>query len=223
MEENKKNKKTGLVVSIILIIILVVALGASIYFLINSKTEIENKETEISKLNNDIKVLSSQNEDNIKEIETKNNQEIQMSDKTAVVINQNQFFFGYLENGNLFYYNGKFVENYEHFATGKDMGNELIKKCESISNIKRLKIFQFGDKINPTPVLITEDGKAYSMDIFDNQISQFLEEYEIENIIDIKGTDIDITFEIELKGGSHKTIYYNYMDNIDMNEVRIWD
>ena len=71
MEENKKNKKTGLVVSIILIIILVVALGASIYLLINSKTEIENKDIEISKLNNDVNTLTNQVEDYSKQLEEK--------------------------------------------------------------------------------------------------------------------------------------------------------
>ena len=86
MEENKKNKKTGLVVSIILIIILVVALGASIYLLINSKTEIENKDIEISKLNNDVKTLTNQVEDyskqlaeKVKEVESKNDEMPEMT------------------------------------------------------------------------------------------------------------------------------------------------
>ena len=75
MEENKKSKKTGIIISIILIIILAVALGVSVYFVLNSNVEIESKQEEISKLNTVINTLTNQVEDYSKQLEKSKKEE----------------------------------------------------------------------------------------------------------------------------------------------------
>lgn len=132
--------------------------------------------------------------------------------------------YAYLENGFLYYhYDSVFADGLNKAEDGitetafdfistfyiDTEGKTDIKKYEGLENIKRIKTYNIGTGVNPTPYLITESGKVYILLLSDGELKITLDErfkdYQVENILSHKEKMND-TFEILLKDGTTKII-----------------
>lgn len=113
----------------------------------------------------------------------------------------NTFFYAYIEDGYLYYFNDDDVT----FATSSN-----VQKYQELSNITRMETYNLGTGVNPVPFLITEEGKVYYIDCYvDDGIKVELYEglagYAVEDIISHSG-EMSSVFEILLKDGTTQTV-----------------
>ncbi|MGN1271392.1 MAG: hypothetical protein ACI4UX_05470 [Clostridia bacterium] len=217
MEENKQIKiKLETIIYIFIIILLIIALGI-IYYLgfIKNKEEIAKLQNEEIELKEKIQKLEKANsidkEDNI------NQGQIPTSD--LVTLNYEatnkgiRLFYGYIEDGYLYYYideKGEMLEvdDIVDFDATFCKGPEMLK-YEEVNNIKRIKEFSGGPSITRTVFLITEDGKVYKANIYDEQfqviICEELKEYKVEDILRYN-TEKEWFYKILLKDGTTKIV-----------------
>lgn len=124
-------------------------------------------------------------------------------------------FYGYIEDGKLFYSFDNKTANSNSNSAFEYISTENIKQYDNLTNIKRIKIFNFGTGVNRVPLLITQDGKVYQVSIYDEElkISLFeeLKDYNIDNILEVLEPDMSgenwvTRCKVLLNDGTSKTI-----------------
>ncbi len=113
----------------------------------------------------------------------------------------NRVFYAYIEEGDLYYFNGHNVS----FATSSN-----VEKYADLSNITRMETYNLGTGVNPVPFLITEGGQVYYIDYYvDDGIAVELYDglagYEVEDILSCSG-EMSSVFELLLKDGTTQTV-----------------
>jgi len=127
-----------------------------------------------------------------------------------------EFFCIYIENG-CFCYESIEGEGGGIFTYTGTVDN--MQKLPGISNIKRMKTYNMGTGVDPTPFLITEDGEvylvynAYASSRDELQIERFdtLADYQVEDILSFDG-ELWYIIEVLLKDGSIITIESEHYD-----------
>ena len=122
-------------------------------------------------------------------------------------------FYAYIENGYLYYFNShvdvgptdETTYNYTSF-----FNNGQTEKYTELNNIRRIKTFNIGTSVNPTPFLITTDGKVYQIlhkttDSIKVELYEALKDYEVEDILSQNG-EMKNVFELLLKDGTTITV-----------------
>lgn len=131
--------------------------------------------------------------------------EVSASDLVTMVCDGygDTIFYAYIEDGSMYYYR----KDKCGIITWSD-GNESMEKYEGIKNIKRVKTFNCGSGVDPTPCLITEDGEVYWLNNTyigygeDMSLDKFslLEDYLVEDILSFEG-EWQYRLEVLLKDG----------------------
>ncbi len=127
-----------------------------------------------------------------------------------------EFFCIYIENGCL-YYESICDESGGIFTYTGTVDN--MQKLPGFSNIKRMKTYNLGTGVDPTPFLITEDGEvylvhnAYASSRDGLQIERFdtLADYQVEDILSFDG-ELWYIIEVLLKDGSIITVESEHYD-----------
>ncbi len=127
-----------------------------------------------------------------------------------------EFFCIYIENGCL-YYESICDESGGIFTYTGTVDN--MQKLPGFSNIKRMKTYNLGTGVDPTPFLITEDGEvylvhnAYASSRDGLQIERFdtLADYQVEDILSFDG-ELWYIIEVLLKDGSIITVESEHWD-----------
>lgn len=213
-----------------LAIILIVILG---YFIFNTSKKNTQLADENANLNNKLISLeneakSSANENNSVQntitnstvsnntTENTNNNsneikdEISTNEKVAMCNLDDTRFYGYLDNGNLYYaiYDGSI-----------DFGNapqNKITKYTKLSNIKKINYYNYGTSTAPKLMLLTKEGQLYTIDLANtlakksNILSDFtlLESAKNFNVKDFKfeNTNSNFNLALTLQDGTSKNI-----------------
>ena len=223
--EEKKGIQISLSTLVLVVIILILMVSMFVMFNSNQelKTELLSKTEEISQpaisntvLQDEIETSETEkspitntfSEDGVTATEK---DKVSISDQSALTYTATHgsitLFYGYIENGKLFYsVDNKALETEDH-------SRENIKEYTGLSNIKRIKLFHLATDISPrSPFLITDDGKVYNLDIYGNEFKHSLCEdlinYEVDDIINIElANDDSGSYEckLKLKDGTTKT------------------
>ena len=226
MEKNSIKISLGTVICICIILILLTALGLVYYF---GFVKTDNETPTVASNVQDFSL--SENNQNISSTQTK---------KTDVTPNVNavetipttdlvtlyyeatdsgaNIFYAYLNNGILNYFIDSKVSNGTSDSTFGFVGSYItssantdnMKQYSQLKNIKRLKTYNIGTSVNPTPFLITEDGQVYLLNITsDNNMHINLYEpfknYKVEDILSATG-EMATTFELLLQNGSKESV-----------------
>lgn len=118
-------------------------------------------------------------------------------------------FYGYINNGALYY----FTESHEGNNSGyisTFMPSSEMKKYAGLNNIKRIKTYNIGTGVKVVPLLITEDGKVYSVTFYGEkdikvELYEPLKNYKVEDILSHEGEEYS-EFKLLLKDGTTKTV-----------------
>lgn len=167
----------------------------------NFKSEVDNKNKKIEEMN------KSQNQ--IQE-QLQASQGINANEKVILFKNNDNLFYGYIDNGNL-YYMVKTVDG--QYDNGKYSD---FKKYDKLSNIKKVKTYNEGTSVNPAVILLNEDGKIYNFNIFkcfinkDKKIESIdifnlTKDYDVDNF-EFEYSNLSLNLKLTLKDGSQKTI-----------------
>ena len=216
-----------------LAIILIVILG---YFIFNTSKQNTQLADENANLNNKLASLenekseskSSTNENNIVQntitnstvsnnaTENTNNNSNEIKDETstnekvAMCNLDDTRFYGYLDNGNLYYaiYDGS-----------TDFGNapqNKITKYTKLSNIKKINYYNYGTSTAPKLMLLTKESQLYTIDLANtlakksNILGNFtlLESTKNFNVTDFKfeNTNGNFNLALTLQDGTSKNI-----------------
>lgn len=140
----------------------------------------------------------------------------ELSALTYIATNKSiNLFYGYIEDGKLFYSFDNQTANTSLDSAFEYISTEDIKQYDNLTNIERIKIFNFGTSVNRVPLLITQDGKVYQVSIYNNEleISLFeeLKDYDIDNILEVSKLDVSgdnwvTKCKVLLNDGTTKTI-----------------
>ena len=118
---------------------------------------------------------------------------------------QKDIFYAYISDGNLYYIKDTKVNTIIS-------GNEM-KKYEALSDIKRIKQYNFGTSVMPEIFLITEDGKVYSAVVFGDGVGEnpefklveAFQDYKVEDITNMEG-EMESTYTLLLQDGTTVTV-----------------
>lgn len=134
---------------------------------------------------------------------------ISTNDKVAICSLDNNHFYGYLDNGYLYYaiYSNMESQEFDNAPESK------ITKYKNLNNIKKIKYYNNGTSTSPYLVLLTEDGKLYTIDIYNslekNQINldnaTLLEETKNLNVKDFKVEIANYKFNLILTSNNGNT------------------
>ncbi len=232
MEKNSAKISLGTVVCMFVILLLIIALAVVYYLGFIKYTErianadvVGDKEgmqaTNVLIENNEDKepqsniILKNEINEELK-IEENTQTQVPTSDLVTLYLysmnDSTDVFYAYIENGYLYY----FKEHVEFANETIDrqvvfLNNGQTEKYADLDNIKRIKTFNIGTGINPTPFLITEDGKVYEIvhRTMDNsmkvELYEGLKDYKVEDILSQNG-ELDVVFELLLKDGTTTTV-----------------
>ena len=231
MEKNSVKISLGTVICICIILILLTALGLVYYFGFvktdNETPTIEANVQDFSSSKNNQNISSTQSEEtdvtpNVNVVKTIPTTDLVTLYYEATDAGAN-IFYAYLNNGVLNYFIDSKVSNetsdsafgfVSSYITSSSNTNNM-KQYSQLNNINRIKTYNIGTSINPTPFLITEDGQVYTVSINDSNIQvnlyDSLKNYKVEDILNVTG-EMSISFELLLKDGSKETVNITTVD-----------
>ena len=142
-----------------------------------------------------------------------------MADLTAYIIEPGLISVHYVEDGYIYSYysieHNKEQDIHENFFIdydGDDSSSYVMKKYESLNNVKRLKTFNKGSSVEPFRYAITEDGKVYRpyYDAVNNkempEQEMELSAYKVDDILYYDDSELGAIWKIKLQDGTTKTI-----------------
>ena len=224
-EKQESNYSLFKIISIIIIVLLLLSLLTLSYFNIKQK---ETDYQKISMLEQNEKLLnekiialqSGMNSEQEQKDANSNHFQIPISDLSALTYmatNESiNLFYGFIQDGKLFYTLDNQVTDANSNGAFQYVSvfhsNDEIKEYNELSNIKRIKIVNFGSDVNLVVLLITNDGKVYESSIYENTLNfslfESLKDYNIDNILDVSSPDADFNTQCKvlLNDGTYKTI-----------------
>ena len=152
-------------------------------------------------------------------------EEVPITDKSAFIISVSNdsanYLYCYIKDG-ILYYSGDNKSNdgqNKYFdvlgASYSNNDNNYIPiKEETLTNIKRIKVFNEGTSVNPRLYALTEDGKVYSTSTYtgiDFKQVNDLKDYQVDDLLDYKFADQpEADYKVILKDGTTKDIHVTY-------------
>lgn len=230
MEGTKKSKTKVLtiILAILLIftVVVIIFLGYTSINIYKEKTEAtlktENLESKLSNVENENKELQSkieENDKNLKDSENElektkeqiqGNENINVNEKVILFNNGNNLFYGYIDNGDLYY-----MVKVSHGQYDNNIYGDFIK-FDKLTNIKKIMTYNEGTSVNPVAILLTEDGKIYQFYMYktfsndthkidDVKLLNLTKDLNINDFkLEVKG--LSLYMNLTLKDGSQKNI-----------------
>ena len=137
-------------------------LDARLALIENEKVEKQENTTNTNALINSTVTNDISNTDTSKKVKS----DVSTNDKVAICSLDNNHFYGYIDNGVLYYviYNDQDIQSFGNAPEDK------ISKYEKLNNIKKIKYYNNGTSTSPYLLLLTEDGKLYTINLYSWQI-----------------------------------------------------
>lgn len=133
-------------------------LDARLALIENEKVEKQENTTNTNALINSTVTNNISNTDTSKQVKS----DVSTNDKVAICRLDNNHFYGYIDNGMLYYviYNEQEIQSFGNAPEDK------VSKYEKLNNIKKIKYYNNGTSTSPYIILLTEDGKLYTIDLY---------------------------------------------------------
>ena len=133
-------------------------LDARLALIENEKVEKQENTTNTNALINSTVTNDISNTDTSKQVKN----DVSTNDKVALCSLENNHFYGYIDNGVLYYviYNDQEMQSFGNAPEDK------VSKYEKLNNIKKSRYYNNGTSTSPYLLLLTEDGKLYTIDLY---------------------------------------------------------
>ena len=133
-------------------------LDARLALIENEKVEKQENTTNTNALINSTVTNDISNTDTSKQVKN----DVSTNDKVALCSLENNHFYGYIYNGVLYYviYNDQEMQSFGNAPEDK------VSKYEKLNNIKKIRYYNNGTSTSPYLLLLTEDGKLYTIDLY---------------------------------------------------------
>ena len=133
-------------------------LDARLALIENEKVKKQENTTNTNALINSTVTNDIPNTDTSKQVKS----DVLTNDKVAICSLDNNHFYGYIDNGVLYYviYNDQEMQSFGNAPEDK------VSKYEKLNNIKKIKYYNNGTSTSPYLLLLTEDGKLYTIDLY---------------------------------------------------------
>ncbi len=133
-------------------------LDARLALIENEKVEKQENTTNTNALINSTVTNDISNTDTSKQVKN----DVSTNDKVALCSLENNHFYGYIDNGVLYYviYNDQEMQSFGNAPEDK------VSKYEKLNNIKKIRYYNNGTSTSPYLLLLTEDGKLYTIDLY---------------------------------------------------------
>ena len=133
-------------------------LDARLALIENEKVEKQENTTNTNALINSTVTNDISNTDTSKQVKN----DVSTNDKVALCSLENNHFYGYIDNGVLYYviYNDQEMQSFGNAPEDK------VSKYEKLNNIKKIWYYNNGTSTSPYLLLLTEDGKLYTIDLY---------------------------------------------------------
>lgn len=133
-------------------------LDARLALIENEKVEKQENTTNTNALINSTVTNDISNTDTSKQVKS----DVSTNDKVAICSLDNNHFYGYIDNGVLYYviYNEQEIQSFGNAPEDK------VSKYEKLNNIKKIKYYNNGTSTSPYLILLTEDGKLYTINLY---------------------------------------------------------
>lgn len=167
MKEKEEIKISLSTFFLTLAIIAIIILG---YFIFNISKQNTQLSDENSNLNNKLSLIENEkneaktetnerNSEDISENSKETENTISTNEKVAIFTLDDTQFYGYIDDGSLYYaiYDGS--TEFGNAPEGK------INKYEKLANISKISYYNNGTSTAPELILLTEEGKIYTIDV----------------------------------------------------------
>ena len=215
----KKSIKVSLGTVICIVIIILMCIGLAFFYLKNNELKSQmaqfeqdaiNKNATINDLQTKINKISetiNENETNVKSNSEKEINAEKENNNTDIVsiamFYGDENLYAYLRDGYLYYYRGQ-----------NEKDNSNVKKYTELSNVEKIKTYNFGTSVNPAIYLITSEGKVYytyatknggANENLEFVVFEPMKNLKVDDILSKEGENIE-TFKVLLKNGNTETI-----------------
>ena len=133
-------------------------LDARLALIENEKVEKQENTTNTNALINSTVTNDISNTDTSKQVKN----DVSTNDKVALCSLENNHFYGYIDNGVLYYV----IYNDQEMQSFGNAPEDRVSKYEKLNNIKKIRYYNNGTSTSPYLLLLTEDGKLYTIDLY---------------------------------------------------------